>query len=83
MPVQALTMEEIDKARQEVVARLVRQWITNETNRRNPRHLLNLPVDDDIPQQHRPLLDELDRKLKEVGGGDKPARLSVSYRAGL
>ena len=69
MPVQALTMEEIDKARQEVVARLVRQWITNETNRRNPRHLLNLPVDDDIPQQHRPLLDELDRKLKEVGGG--------------
>lgn len=68
MPVQALTMEEIDKARQEVVARLVRQWITNETNRRNPRHLLNLPVDDDIPQ-HRSLLDELDRKLKEVGGG--------------
>ena len=69
MPVQALTMEEIDKARQEVIARLVRQWITNETNRRNLRHLLNLPVDDDIPQQHRPLLDELDRKLKEVGGG--------------
>lgn len=65
MPGQALTMEEIDKAQQEVIARLVRQWITTETNRRHLRHLLNLTVDDDIPQEHRSLLDELDRKLKE------------------
>ncbi|WP_287286438.1 hypothetical protein [Mesorhizobium sp.] len=58
-------MEELDKARQQAMARLIRQWITTDTNRHHLRHLLNMPVDQDIPPEHRSLLDELDRKLNE------------------
>lgn len=43
-------MEELDKARQQAIARLIRQWTTTDTNRHHLRHLLNMPVDQDIPR---------------------------------
>ncbi|MGX8008997.1 hypothetical protein ACVDG8_008255 [Mesorhizobium sp. ORM8.1] len=58
-------MEEIGKAQQKAIARLIRQWISSEANRRQLRQLLGRPTDADMPREHRSLLDELDRKLKQ------------------
>ncbi|ESY76604.1 hypothetical protein X740_27865 [Mesorhizobium sp. LNHC221B00] len=58
-------MEEIGKAQQKAMARLIRQWISSEASRRQLRQLLDLPTDADIPREHRSLLDELDRKLEQ------------------
>jgi hypothetical protein len=58
-------MAEISNARQKAMAGLIRQWISSDANRRQLRQLLDLPTDPDLPAEHRSLLDELDRKLKE------------------
>lgn len=58
-------MEEIGKAQQKAIARLIRQWIASDASRRQLRQLLDLPTDADMPREHRSLLDELDRKLDE------------------
>ncbi|MGY2993900.1 hypothetical protein [Mesorhizobium sp. URHB0026] len=58
-------MEEIGKAQQKAIARLIRQWIASDASRRQLRQLLDLPTDTEVPRQHRSLLDELDRKLDE------------------
>ncbi|ESW73451.1 hypothetical protein X769_05565 [Mesorhizobium sp. LSJC268A00] len=58
-------MEEIGKAQQKVIARLIREWISSDANRRQLRQLLDLPTDADMPSEHRSLLDELDRKLNQ------------------
>ncbi|MCA0030901.1 MULTISPECIES: hypothetical protein [Mesorhizobium] len=58
-------MEEIGKAQQKVIARLIRQWISSDASRRQLRQLLDLPTDADMPSEHRSLLDELDRKLSQ------------------
>jgi hypothetical protein len=64
-------MEEIGKARQQAIARLIRKWISSDTNRRQLRQLLDLPTDADLPIEHMSLLDELDRgatKKRPAGG---------------
>ncbi|WP_280940424.1 MULTISPECIES: hypothetical protein [unclassified Mesorhizobium] len=38
-------MAEIDKAKQKVIAEVVRRWITSEVIRNYLRNLLNLPVE--------------------------------------
>ncbi|MER8399905.1 hypothetical protein [Mesorhizobium sp. M0306] len=58
-------MVEIDKARQEVVAEVVRRWITSEVIRNYLRAMLNLPVEQELPAEQRHLLQELDRADKE------------------
>lgn len=58
-------MEEIGKAQQKAIARLIRQWIASDASRRQLRQLLDLPTDADMPREHRSLLDELDRKLDD------------------
>ncbi|MER8368061.1 hypothetical protein NKH70_21220 [Mesorhizobium sp. M0991] len=58
-------MVEIDKARQEVVAEVVRRWITSEVIRNYLRAMLNLPVEQELPAEQKHLLQELDRADKE------------------
>ena len=58
-------MQELDNARQQAIARLMREWIRSETFRRNLRELLGLKVDEHIPEEHRSLLDELDRQYDQ------------------
>ncbi|TPL98060.1 hypothetical protein FJ960_23080 [Mesorhizobium sp. B2-3-11] len=58
-------MEEIGKAQQRAIARLIRQWISSDASRRQLRQLLDLPTDADMPREHRSLLDELDRRVDE------------------
>ncbi|MBZ9701581.1 MULTISPECIES: hypothetical protein [unclassified Mesorhizobium] len=59
-------MEELDNAHQQAIARLIRRWIKTETFRRHLRQLLALRVDDDIPQEHRSLLDELKTQIQRM-----------------
>ncbi|MER9895727.1 hypothetical protein NKJ40_27345 [Mesorhizobium sp. M0119] len=58
-------MVEIDKAKQEVVAEVVRRWITSEVIRNYLRAMLNLPVEQELPAEQKHLLQELDRAGKE------------------
>ncbi|WP_206528706.1 hypothetical protein [Mesorhizobium sp. M7A.F.Ca.CA.001.10.2.1] len=58
-------MEELSPEQQQATSRLIRTWITSETLRHQIRQLLNLPVDWDMSEQHRSMLDELDRKRNE------------------
>lgn len=58
-------MEELSPEQQQATSRLLRTWITSETLRHQIRQLLNLPVDWDMSEQHRSMLDELDRKRNE------------------
>ncbi|MER8476008.1 hypothetical protein NKJ09_27370 [Mesorhizobium sp. M0189] len=58
-------MAEIDKAKQKVIAEVVRRWITSEVIRNYLRNLLNLPVERELPAEQRYLLEELDRADKE------------------
>jgi hypothetical protein len=55
-------MKELDKAHQQALSRLIRAWITSETIRRYLRQLLKLPVESELPKEHRSLLDELKGK---------------------
>ncbi|MER8504019.1 hypothetical protein NKJ72_16975 [Mesorhizobium sp. M0045] len=58
-------MAEIDKAKQKVIAEVVRRWITSEVIRNHLRNLLNLPVERELPAEQKHLLQELDRADKE------------------
>ncbi|MCA0024518.1 MULTISPECIES: hypothetical protein [unclassified Mesorhizobium] len=64
-------MAELDKARQQAIAHLVRRWIKTEAFRRHLRQLLGLRIDHDLPQEHRSLLEELRRKYSEWSHGPK------------
>lgn len=59
------TWKKSAKHKQKVIARLIRQWISSDANRRQLRYLLGLPTDAEMPREHRSLLDELDRKLNQ------------------
>ncbi|MER8368035.1 hypothetical protein [Mesorhizobium sp. M1378] len=58
-------MAEIDKAKQKVIAEVVRRWITSEVIRNYLRNQLNLPVERELSAEQRYLLEELDRADKE------------------
>jgi hypothetical protein len=54
-------MKELSKAQQEAISRLIRRWITSETIRRYLRESLKLPVEPELPQEHKSLVDKLDQ----------------------
>lgn len=58
-------MQELSPEQQQATSRLIRSWITSETLRHQIRQLLGGPADWDVTEQHRSMLDELDRKLNE------------------
>ncbi|ESW79284.1 hypothetical protein NKL07_19015 [Mesorhizobium sp. C280B] len=58
-------MVEIDKAKQKVIAEIVRRWITSEVIRNYLRNLLNLRVERELRAEQRYLLEELDKVDKE------------------
>jgi hypothetical protein len=54
-------MKELSKARQEAISRLIRKWITSETIHRYLRQHLKLPIEPELPQEHKSLVDKLDQ----------------------
>ncbi|MER9420311.1 hypothetical protein NKI95_31025 [Mesorhizobium sp. M0306] len=58
-------MAEIDKAKQKVIAEVVRRWIPSEVIPNYLRNLLNLPVERELSAKQKYLLEELDRADKE------------------
>lgn len=58
-------MVEVDRRKQKVIADLVRRWVTSEAVRNYLRRALNLPVEQELPEEHKSLLDEIDRADKE------------------
>ncbi|MER8974058.1 MULTISPECIES: hypothetical protein [unclassified Mesorhizobium] len=58
-------MVEFDERKQKVIADLIRRWITSEAIRNYLRKALNLPVEQGLPNEHKPLLDEIDRADKK------------------
>ncbi|ESX80461.1 MULTISPECIES: hypothetical protein [unclassified Mesorhizobium] len=58
-------MVEVDRRKQKVIADLVRRWVTSEAVRNYLRRALNLPVEQELPDEHKSLLDEIDRADKE------------------
>lgn len=58
-------MKELSKAQQEAISRLIRKWVTSETIRRYLREVLNLPVERELPKEHRSLLDQIKGNRKE------------------
>ncbi|MER8543703.1 hypothetical protein NKH17_30725 [Mesorhizobium sp. M1334] len=58
-------MVEVDRRKQKVIADLVRRWVTSEAVRNYLRRALNLPVEQELPDEHKSLLDEIDRAHKE------------------
>ncbi|MER8562424.1 hypothetical protein NKH84_30425 [Mesorhizobium sp. M0902] len=58
-------MVEVDRRKQKVIADLVRRWVTSEAVRNYLRRALNLPVEQELPDEHKSLLDEIDRADKQ------------------
>ncbi|MER9868534.1 hypothetical protein NKJ35_15285 [Mesorhizobium sp. M0136] len=58
-------MVEADERKQKVIADLIRRWITSEAIRDYLRKALNLPLEEELPEEHKSLLDEIDRIDKE------------------